>query len=450
MSFSGALLRAGDEGYDTARTLHNAAIDRHPALIARCTGTADVIAALTFARERGLTIALRGGGHSVAGFSCVDGGVVLDLSPMKGVIVDPAKNTARAQAGVTWGEFDHETQAFGLATTGGFVSTTGIAGLTLGGGIGLLQGKYGLSCDNLIGADVVLADGSFVHASEEENADLFWGLRGGGGNFGIVTAFEFKLHPVTNVGFGFLFHPIGRALDALRFYRDIAEELPDDIICGVAFMIAPPMEFVPEELQGKKVTGFMIATPGPSEDYAAAVDKLKSFGPPVAEIVMTLPYAIAQQMQNEEQPPGNHYYWKSTYLEEASDDVLGVVARYGSNDSLTPFSGAMLFKLGGAVAQVPEDAMAFPLRSGGYIVQTDAGWVDAADAERHIAWAKGCHAELAPFTSGEAYVNFIGDEGEDRVRAAYGKARYDRLVELKNKYDPTNLFRLNQNIKPTA
>jgi FAD/FMN-containing dehydrogenase len=448
MAFRGELIRPGDEGYDAARKVHNGLIDRRPALIARCTGTADVVAAFGFAREHDLQIAVRGGGHGVAGFAVCDDGIVIDLSRMKGIRVDPVARTAWAQAGATWGDFNHETQLHGLATTGGFVSTTGIAGLTLGGGVGQLQGRYGLSCDNLIGAEVVLADGSVVRASESENEELLWGLRGGGGNFGIVTSLEYRLHPVTLVGFSALFYPMSRTAEFLRFYRDTVESLPGDLLVGAGFMKLPPEDpsgMLPASVLGQQMGMFFIAAPEPLEAYKPAIEELRRFGEPAAELAMDLPYEVSQTLQDQDMPEGGLYYWKLTHMEDLTDGALEAMARAFS-EPFVGISQAMVFKIGGAVAEVPEDATAFPLRSG-WVLQTDAGWTDPADGDAAIAWAKGLHADLSSWATGRTYVNFTTMEGEN-IRDAYGKERYERLVELKRRYDPQNVFRLNQNIKP--
>ena len=448
--FRGDLIRPGDSDYEQARRVGNGLIDRKPALIMRCTGTADVQAAVNFTRDRGLPLAVRGGAHSVAGFSTVDDGVVIDLSRMRGVRVDPATATARAQGGATWGDFDRETQVFGLATPGGVVSTTGIGGLTTGGGFGMLSPKHGLSCDNLIGADVVTADGQVVIANDRENSDLFWGLRGGGGNFGIVTSFEFKLHPVTEIHVALLLHPVENALELLRFYRDHALEAPPELALLAVFISVPeepPMPIFPQEILGRKMVGFIGAWPGPAEGAEKAFQPLRNFGQPAFELVLPMPYTMAQQFQDEDAPHGSNWYWKSAYVKELSNELLETLAAKAPT-APSPATQVMVTRLGGAIAEMPDDATAFPLRDAGYFVQMDSTWTDAKDTDENIAWTRGIHEAVAPFAMDRVYVNFIGDEGEDRAATAYGPEKYAKLVALKKKYDPQNLFKLNQNIKP--
>ncbi len=450
-NFRGDLIRPGDPDYEHARLVSNGMIDKRPALIARCTGTADVAAMVNFARDRGLPLAVRGGGHAVAGFSTCDDGVVIDMSRMRGVRVDPSTSTVRAQGGCTWGDVDRETQVFGLATPGGVVSTTGIAGLTLGGGYGILSPKHGLSCDNLISADVVTADGKVVVANERENADLFWGLRGGGGNFGIVTSFEYRLHPLTEMHVALLLHPPETALDALKFYRDYIDEGPKDLALLLVFMtvpLEPPMPIFPPELLGKKVVGLLSAYPGPADEAEKAFQPLRNFGTPSFELVLPMPYTMVQQIQDEDAPFGTRWYWKSAFVKEPlSNDLLEILAaRAGTAPSAR--TGVALIRVGGAITDVAPEETAFPLREPGFFVQMDSTWEDAKDDDENIAWTRGLAEAVAPFAIDAAYVNFIGDEGADRVVSAYGPEKYARLVALKKKYDPTNLFRLNQNIKP--
>ncbi len=446
--FRGDLIRPGDPSYDQARAVFNGMIDRRPGLVARCTGTADVIAALGFARERDLQVAVRGGGHSVAGFSTCDDGIVIDLSPMRGVRVDPDARTARAQAGCRWGDLDRETQVYGLATPGGLVSTTGIAGLTLGGGFGFLTLKHGMSCDNLIAADVVTADGRVVVSGEKDNAELLWGLRGGGGNFGIVTSFEYRLHEVPEVTVGLITHPIDAAADLLRFLRDA--EVPEEmaLFAGVMTIPAePPMPIFPEELLGTQVIALIGAWPGPDGEQAFA--PVRAFGTPSFELVMPMPYTMAQSMQDDDAPWGSRNYWKSAYVSTLSDDLIDAIASRAPG-APSPRTQVSIGRLGGAVAKVPEDATAFPLRDAGFIVQMDAIWDDAAADDENIAWNRALSDAVAPFALDRVYVNFIGDEGAERTAAAYGEKRYQRLVALKDEYDPTNVFRLNQNITPST
>ena len=437
----GSVIRPADPGYDTARTLFNAMIDRRPALIARCMGVADVIAAVRFAGDHGLRVAVRGGGHNVAGTSLNDGGLVIDLSAMRAVRVDPACRTARAEGGATWSDFDHATQAFGLATTGGTISTTGIGGLTLGGGQGYLMRKHGLACDNLISADVVLADGSFVTASEQEHSDLFWALRGGGGNFGVVTAFEYRLHPVGPAMGGMVIHPVERAAEAFRFYREFQRDAPDAVVIMPALLTAP---------DGAKVAALIAGYTGPVEDGEAALAPLRQFGPPVADTIQPMPYTAVQRMLDDAFPPGHHHYWKSGYMRELSDGAIEtMVAQF--LEAPSPLSAAVLEPVGGAVARVAPDATAHAHRNGQPSFLIVARWTDPAEAEQEIAWARAYWAAMQPYVEQAAYPNYLeaGAEGAERVRAAYG-GNYERLTRVKAAYDPTNFFRGNQNIPPAS
>ena len=444
----GEVLRPGDDGYEAAREVWNGLIDKHPGLIVRCTGVSDVIDAVRFAREHELVVAVRGGGHSVAGLALCEGGLVIDLSRMRGVHVDPARRTARAQPGLTLGDLDHETQAFGLATPAGVVSTTGIAGLTLGGGFGWLSPKYGLTCDNLISADVVTADGHMVTANNEENADLFWGIRGGGGNFGIVTSFEYRLHPVgPTVLAGAVVHPMAKAPELLRFYRDFAASAPDEL--GTVFVrrLAPPAPFLPEDIHGKPIAAVFVCYAGPVEEGERVLAPLRAFGPPVAYAVAPKPFTAHQSMLDPVQPSGRNYYWKSDDLPSLGDDAIDTIVAHA--EAITsPHTIVAMFRLGGAVSRVPEDATAYSHRAAAHALNCNASWVDG-DPQPHIQWARNFSTAMQPFSAG-VYVNFLGDEGEERARAAYGAQKYERLVALKNRYDPTNFFRVNQNIKPTA
>jgi len=433
----GALLRPGDAGYDPARALWNGMIDRRPGLIARCAGVADVVRAVKLARTQGLPVAVRGGGHNAAGNALCDDGLVIDLSAMRGIRVDPAARTVRAQGGVTWGEFDRETQLFGLATTGGAISTTGIAGLTLGGGLGYLMRSYGLACDNLISADVVTADGEVLVASPTEHPDLFWGLRGGGGNFGIVTSFEFRLHSVGTVLGGMLVHSAERARDVLRFYRDFTQSAPDALTVFAGLMTSP---------EGAPIVGLVACYNGPIEEGERALRPLREFGPPLADMIAPMPYVKQQSMLDEAFPPGLQVYWRSDFLKSLSDDVLDtLIEHFGRVTS--PLSAVLLEQFGGAVRRVPQEDTAFVHRDADYNLAIISRWTDPAGADPHVAWARALHAAVRPFSRG-VYVNYLGEEGQDRVRAAYGPTLYARLAALKKKYDPTNFFRLNQNIQP--
>ena len=444
--FRGELIRRDDPSYDSARRIWNGAIDRYPALVARCTGAADVIAAVRFAREHELTVAVRGGGHNVAGTAVCDDGVVIDLSPMKGMWVDPVARTARAQPGLLWGEFDHETQRFGLATTGGIVTHTGVAGLTLGGGLGWLMRRYGLTCDNLLSADVVTADGELVRASTEENADLFWGLRGGGGNFGIVTSFEYRLHPVgPTVLAGAILHPAAKASEVLHFYRQYIASVPDELMTIVALRKAP--QDLPAEIRGQPVVIVAVCYAGPVEEGERVLAPLRRFGKPLVDLIEPKPYASHQSMLDATVPHGLGYYWKSESLPPLGDALIATLTEHAWRVA-TPDSYSALFHLGGAVGRQDPDSTAFEDRRATHAMTIDAVWREPSASGASIAWVQNFWEAVRPHSTGRVYVNFLGQEGQDRVRAAYGAAKYERLRTLKRKYDPTNFFRMNQNIVP--
>jgi hypothetical protein len=442
----GALVRPGDVDYDEARSIWNGSHDRRPAMIVRCAGAADVMQAVDFARSENLVVAVRGGGHSIPGFSTCDGGMVIDLSGMTAVRVDPVRRTAVAEGGCTWADFDHETQAFGLAVTGGLVSSTGIAGFTLGGGIGWLMRKVGLACDNLIGADVVTADGRLVHTSEDENPELLWGLRGGGGNFGIATSLEFRLHPVGPmlVG-GPVFFSGDRAEEILRFYRDWVRDLPDELTTLVNLTTAPPAPFLPESIHGKPVVAVVALHAGEHEEGRRLVQPIKDLGDPVADLLDVLPYTAMQSLLDALWGPGAQNYMRSAYVEELSDAAISAMAeRHRLVPS--PSSEIHLHHFGGAVARFDDGA--FGDRSAPFVANVIARSAGAEGFDRNVDWARGTIEALAPVTTDTAYVNFMGDADDDRLRASYGDAKYERLVALKRQYDPANLFRLNQNIAP--
>jgi FAD/FMN-containing dehydrogenase len=443
----GELIRPEDSGYDAARKVWNGMIDKRPALIVRCAGVADVISAVNFARTNRLLVAVRGGGHNVAGNAVCDGGIVIDLSRMKGMRVDPAARIARAQAGLTWGEFDRETQAFGLATTGGLVSTTGIAGFTLGGGIGWLMRKYGLTCDNLLSADIVTADGRFLTANKNENADLFWGVRGGGGNFGIATSFEYRLHPVGKIIGGLTLYPAEEAKEVLQFYREYLTTVPEDLTSMVFFLKAPPAPFIPENLHGAPVVGFAVCYAGSIEEGERVVRPLKEFGPPAVDLINPMPYTALQSMLDAGAPPGLQNYWKSEYLKGLSDGAIDAIVDHAARMQ-SPLSQVHVQHMQGAVSRVGADETPFGNRDATYVLNIVGMWSDPKESETHTRWTREFFASMEPFSTGGVYVNFLGNEGEKRVMAAYGQANYERLVALKNKYDPTNFFSLNQNIKP--
>ena len=444
----GDLLQPGDEGFAEAKRIWNGAHDAYePAMIARCTGPADVIAALGFARAHDLTVAVRGGGHSIPGYSTNDGGMVIDLGPIRNVRVDPSARRAYVGAGAVWGDVDHESQQFGLATTGGLVSTTGVAGFTLGGGIGWLMRRHGLACDNLLGADVVTADGRFLHASAEENADLFWGLRGGGGNFGIVTTFELALHPVgPEVYAGPLFLPAEADVDLLRFFRDWAPNQPDAITTAVSLATAPPLPVIPEEWHGKKVAIVIAVCAGPVEDGEALVRDLRSVAEPVADLIHPMPYRFIQGLLDPLWPKGINAYFKGTHLAGLSDETIDSFAELHRN-APGPQCEIHVHQMGGAVASVGADQTAYPERSMQYVLNAVTGAADSAALAENTEWARAVIASARADETGRAYVNFLGDSG--KAESAYGEETYRRLVALKDAYDPTNVFRLNQNIAPS-
>jgi FAD/FMN-containing dehydrogenase len=438
-SLHGELIRPDSGGYDEARTVWNGMIDRRPALIVRCAGLEDVQNAVRFARSYGLLTAVRGGGHNAAGFAVCDGGLVIDLSRMRGIRVDQEARTARAQAGATWGDFDRESQAFGLATTGGSVSMTGIAGLTLGGGLGWLMRSYGLACDNLLSVELVSAAGQVLTASPNENPDLFWGVRGGGGNFGVVTSFEYRLHPVGPVLGGLLIHPLERARKVLQFYREFSESAPDELTVFAALMTTP---------DGIPVIGLALCYNGPLAVGEKTVHALRSFGPPLADQVGSMPYTAIQSLLDAAFPAGLQVYWRSDFLQGLGDETLDMIlSQFAKRTS--PLSVMVIEQFGGAVSRVGREDTAFEYRDAPYNLAIISRWTDPGESDTHIRWARGTWEAMRPFASG-VYVNYLGEEGEGRVKAAYGPAKYERLVALKNKYDPGNFFRLNQNIKPAG
>lgn len=447
-NFRGQLIRSDDQGYEQARAVFNGMIDRRPALIARCTGVADVISAVDFARENELTVAVRGGGHSVPGYGTCDGGLVIDLSPMKGIRVDPEARTAHAEGGVVWGELDRETQAFGLAVTGGRVSGTGIAGLTLGGGSGWIERKCGFTVDNLLSVDLVTADGSFLRASESENPDLFWGLRGGGGNFGIATSLEYRLHPVGPIVLGgLLMYPAERAGEVLRFYRDFMQSAPDELCGGCIFITAPPEPFIPEPVQGTQLLAILVCYVGPVEEGEEAIRPLREALPPAMDLVQPMPYTALQSLIDAGSPPGRQQYWKAGFLNELPDAAIDAFV-YHAREVTSPMTAVVLVPMGGAIARLGEEGALLGQRDLAYNYHILSQWPDPGDSERNIEWTRRMDAALRPWANERVYLNWIGDEGEERVKSGYGPEKYRRLVELKNKYDPENLFRLNQNVRP--
>jgi FAD/FMN-containing dehydrogenase len=436
--FSGVLLRPDQSGYDEVRRVHNGMIDRRPALIAGCVGNADIVDAVNFARTHGLELAVRGGGHNVAGRAVCDGGLMLDLALMKGIHVDPVRRTARAQGGVTWREFNRETQAHGLATTGGVISTTGIAGLTLGGGLGWLMAKYGLAMDNLLSAEVVTAAGDIVRANKDENADLFWGLQGGGGNFGAVSWLEYRLHPVGTVTSGLIAHPFDCARNVLKFFRELTSGLPDDLTIFGGLLHAP---------DGAQIAVIILCHCGPLAEAEAALQPIKKFGTPILDSVGPTSYEETNRMLDAGFPRGALNYWKSNFMSELSDQAIDMlISQFAACPS--PMSGLLLEHIHGAATRVGIGETAFPHRREGYNFLVVSEWLDSADNAQNIAWARESYDAMRPSFSAGRYVNYLGDDdGEDAVAAAYGP-NYQRLRALKAKYDPANLFHLNQNIRP--
>jgi FAD/FMN-containing dehydrogenase len=447
--FRGRLISNHHADYDVARAVWNGAIDRRPQLIARCIGAADVVAAVRYARDRDLEIAIRGGGHNVAGTAVCDDGIVIDLSAMRGVRVDLAGRRAWVQGGALWGDVDHETQPHGLATTGGIVSHTGVAGLTLGGGVGWLMRKHGLTVDNLLAADVVTAEGELLRASEDEHPNLFWALRGGGGNFGVVTAFEFRLHPVgPTVLAGPILWDAGDAAEVLRCYRDFIRDAPDEFGTVVRFGTAPPLPAIPGELHWRPVMMVGACYTGPIEDGERVLRPLRACRPPLLDLIGPKPYAGFQSALDSTVVHGWNYYWKSTHLPELGDDLIDVLAAHAFSCA-SPRSYAAMFHLKGAVSRVAEGETAFGNRQASHAITLDGVWRPGEDfGERDAAWARGFFAALGRFRQG-VYVNFLaGDEDPDRVREAYGDRVYHRLVDVKTTYDPDNVFHHNQNIRP--
>ncbi|MFD3544824.1 FAD-binding oxidoreductase [Streptomyces sp. NPDC058655] len=442
----GAVVTPRDAAYDEARTVYNAMIDRRPAVVVRCAGAADVIAAVDFARENELDLAVRGGGHSVPGFGTCDDGVVADLSAMRGVRVDPARRTARAEGGATWGDFNAATHVFGLATTGGIVSTTGVSGLTLGGGIGYLSRGQGLSCDNLLSADVVTADGRLLVASEQENEDLFWALRGGGGNFGAVTSLEFRLAPVKDVYGGPILFELDDAGTVLRAFRDLIADAPQELGGFPAFQIAPPLPFIPQDRHGDTFILIVSCWSGPVEDGERALRPFHSFAPVVAEHVGPMPYPALNSAFDALVPPGLQHYWKANFVTELTDAAIEAHTLHGPRVPAVN-STVHIYPINGACHQVAPDATAFAYRDASFATVIAGMWPDPGDNEANTAWVRDYYEATAPHSQEGGYVNFMAGDDQDRVRANY-KGNYDRLATVKRTYDPGNLFHLNQNIKP--
>ncbi len=447
--FRGALLQPGEEGFDESRRIWNGAIDRRPALIARCAGADDVTAAVRFARDRGMLVSVKGGGHAVAGHAVCDGGLMIDLSLMKRVQVDPAARTARVAAGVVWSELDRATQPFGLAVTGGQISHTGVAGLTLGGGLGHLMRKIGLTVDSLAAVDLVTADGERMHVDAISEPELFWGLRGGGGNFGIVTSFDFRLHPVGPMVLGGpIFWPLAQAPEVLGYLREFAASAPDELGITVVARLAPPMPFLPPEQYGQPVLGLLLVWAGDMAEGQRVIAPLRSIGTPLCDVVRPLPYVAIQSMLDGGAQPGMHYYWKSHRLPVLNDDVVGTMM--DAIDTVpTPFSQISGWAMGGAVSRVDAGATAVGEREVGFELNITASWTPSdPEGEQHRTWVRKQWEALSPHSVG-VYANFLSDEDADGVAAAYG-SRLHRLTALKDRYDPTNFFRLNANVLPSG
>lgn len=444
--FQGEVIGPADAGYDDAREIFNAMFDSRPAAVARCASTADVVAAVNFAREAGLEVAVRCGGHSVAGLGTCDGGIVIHLGGIKGIEVDPVARIARAGGGVLWGEFDKATQAHGLHTPGGRITTTGIGGFTTGGGYGWTSSVHGLALDNLVSAEIVTADGRVLEASEEENADLFWGIRGGGGNFGIVTRFDFRLHPLGPIVLaGMALWPVSEAPRVLRAWRDHVDRAPDRLSAAAAIITAPPEEFVPEHLRLQPCVGILAIYVGDPDEGSEAVQPIKDLAPDL-DAIAPMPYVAFQSMLDGGAPFGQRSYWRGEYMAALPDEAIQTfIERAGA--PISPFSQMILFRIGQGVTTVADGATSFSHRDAKYLLHPISVWEDPAGDERQIAFARAVAEAMRPFTTGAAYLNFTP---EDRVRDAYGPAKYERLVALKDRYDPHNLFRRNQNIKPSA
>jgi FAD/FMN-containing dehydrogenase len=447
-SLRGQIISRGDEGYEEARQVYNGMIDKKPALIVRCTDVADVISAVNYARQNGLTLAVRGGGHNGGGLGSCDDGLVIDLSGMKGVRVDPTALTVRVAGGCTWGEVDHATHPFGLATPSGIISTTGVGGLTLGGGIGHLTRKCGLSIDNLLAVDMVLADGRFVTANETENSDLFWAVRGGGGNFGVVTSFQFKLHPISTIIGGPTLWELDQTEAVLTWYRDFIVQAPEDLNGFFAFLIVPPGPPFPEHLHLKKMCGCVWCYAGPADQAEDVFAPIRNFGPPALYGIQDMPYPALQSAFDALYPPGLQWYWRADFVNELSDEAIAQHVKHGSQLP-TMHSTMHLYPIDGAAHRVGKNETAFSYRDTTWaevIVGVDP---DPANAEAIKKWTIDYWEALHSYSAGGAYVNFMMDEGQERVKATY-RDNYERLALIKQKYDPDNLFRVNQNIKPAT
>ena len=445
----GELIQPGDSDYDEARKVHNGSIDKHPSMIACCADVADVITCVNFARENDVLLAIRGGGHSGGGFAVADDALVIDLSSMRGVRVDPEERTVRVEGGARWGDVDHASHAFGLAVPTGIISTTGVAGLTLGGGHGYLSRKYGLAIDNLLEADVVVADGRLLKANEEENEDLYWAIRGGGGNFGVVTSFLFRGNPVSTVYGGPMLWELDQAEEILRWYREFSLQAPEDLYGFFAFLSVPPGPPFPEHLHNRKMCAVVWCYSGDLEDAEDAFRPIREeVGPAAFEFLGPMPMPVLNSLFDPLLPPGLQQYWRGDFVREISDDAIALHVEYGS-ELPTPLSTMHIYPIDGAVHGVGQEDTAFSHRDANWSAVFFAVDPDPVNAERLTEWTKEYWAALHPYSAGGAYVNFMMDEGQERIRATY-QDNFERLVAIKNEYDPTNLFRVNQNIRPTA
>ena len=442
----GQLVTPGDADYAAARKVHNGMIDRRPAVIVRAADIADVIATVGYARDGGLDLSIRGGAHSVPGFGTNDGGVVLDLARLKGIRVDPQNRTVRADGGCTWGDFFHATYPFGLATTGGIISTTGIGGLTLGGGIGHLARGHGLSIDNLLSADVVTADGKRVVASERENPDLFWALRGGGGNFGVVTSFEYRVHPVKDVFVGLFFFEVSAAKQVLEFYREYIASAPEEMGAFFAWQIAPPLPFIPQERHGEPFCAIVACWAGPLARGEEALLPIRKAGPIAAELVTPMPFPALNSAFDALLPPGLQHYWKASFATTLTDGAIAAHTQHGPKVPVVN-STVHIYPINGACMRVPADATAFAYRDAQFATVIAGMWPNPADNEKNVKWVKDYYTALQPNSSPGGYVNFMADDDQGRIRDNY-KGNYERLAAIKKQYDPGNLFHMNQNIKP--
>jgi FAD/FMN-containing dehydrogenase len=443
------LLYPGDAGYERACTIWNGMIDKRPALVAQPSGVADTIACVNFAREAGVPLSVRGGGHNIAGSALAEGGLMIDNTPRKGIHVNRDTGVVRIEPGCTWGDADHETQHYGLAVPGGVVTSTGVAGFTLGGGFGWASRKYGLASDNLLSVDIVTANGAHVRASESDHPDLFWAVRGGGGNFGIATSFEFQARPLgPQVVAGIVLHPMERAKEVIALYREITASASDDLCCAFVMRLAPPAPFLDKALHGKPVIGIIACHVGDVDQGLEAVRPIKAFGTPLADVIAPKPFVVHQKMLDAGQPFGRRYYWKSDYFADLDPDMDEVLVAH-TQKFLSPHSAVLMFQLGGQTSRVGEHETAAGNRDAAHVIGIQSQWEDAADDEANIAWARGLWQALRRFTTGGTYVNFLTEEEtDDRVREAYRAETYDRLAAVKAKYDPDNLFRSNQNIRP--